>query len=181
MNDKKLLEKKIDRETMYEGLIFDVVQHEVALPNGQTALRDVVYNPDAAAVVAIDEDMNVIMVRQYRIADDRITLEIPAGKCDQGETIETCAVRELQEETGYIAGSISLLHSALVSPGFSTERIYVYYGTGLTMGRTNPDEDEFVEVVKIPLKDVIEMVEENTIQDGKTIIGILAVARLQKV
>lgn len=176
-----LIEKKISSKKLLEGVIFDVERQTVILPNGNEAIRDVVVNPNAAAIVAIDDEQNIVMVRQYRTSANRIMLEIPAGKLDAGEQPIVCAGRELREETGYTAKDIKFLFSPMVSPGFSTEQIHIFMATDLTLGKTDPDEDEFVDTVKIPLTQVIEKVMNGEIQDGKTISGVLAAARILKV
>ena len=180
MSDK-LLEKKINRETLLKGVIFNVERHTVLLPNGVEAIRDVVVNPNASAIVAIDKENNVIMVKQFRITEEKIMLEIPAGKIDKGEDPLQCAVRELREETGYTAKEIKFLFAPMVSPGFATEHIHIYMAMDLTLGDIDPDEDEFVETVKVPIKEVIDMIMNGEIEDAKTISGVLAAARILKV
>ncbi len=171
----ELKEKLIKIETIYEGKIFDVQQRLIKLPDGRETVYDIVKNPNACAVVPMDDEGNVIMVRQYRQSAGKVLLEIPAGKIDEGENPDKCAVRELQEETGYIAGNIEKVVDMRVSPGFSTEIIYIYKAYNLTQGETNFDEDEFIETEKIPLEDMYQRVIKGEIEDGKTICGILAV------
>ena len=170
----ELKEKLISSKTIYNGKIFDVQQRNIELPDGRQTVYDIVKNPNACAVVALDEDENVIMVRQYRQSAGKVLLEIPAGKIDEGEEPDTCAARELQEETGYAAQKIERLFGMRVSPGFSTEIIYIYKATKLTLGKTNFDEDEFIETIKVPLKKLYEMIIKGEIEDGKTISGVLA-------
>lgn len=177
----KLIEKKIASETLFEGAIFRVDRQNVTLPNGKQAIRDIVVNPNAAAIVAIDKDNNIIMVKQYRTTCERIMLEIPAGKLDPGEEPLACANRELREETGYRAKQMKFIFAPMVSPGFSTESIYIFMATDLSAGDIDPDEDEFVETVKIPINEVIKMIMNGEIQDGKTVSGVLAAARILKV
>ncbi len=179
--DNKLSEQKISSEVIYEGVIFNVEKQRVILPNGNEAVRDIVVNPNASAIVAIDNNNNVIMVKQYRTSNNRIMLEIPAGKLDKGEKPIECAKRELREETGYIPENINFLFSPMVSPGFSTEHIHIFMATNLSLGETDPDDDEFVEVVKLPITEAIEKIMNGQIEDGKTISGILAAARILKV
>lgn len=177
----KLTEKKLNSETIYEGAIFDVQRQQVTLPNGKETIREIVVNPNAAAVVAIDDENNVIMVKQFRAAKGKIMLEIPAGKFDEGEDAFVCAKRELKEETGYTAGNVKFLFAPMVSPGFSTEHIHIFMATDLQIGDTNLDEDEFVEIYKIPITDVVDMIMNGEIEDGKTVSGVLAAARILKV
>ncbi len=176
----RLEETPISSEVVYEGKIFYVEKRMVRLPNGKEARRDIVVNPNATAIVALDDEDRVIMVKQYRESAGRIMLEIPAGKMDPGEDPETCAIRELREETGYRAKSLTKLMGMRVSPGFSSEIIYLFVARDLDLGEVDPDEDEFVEVVKIPLKELVEMIMRGEIEDGKTIAGILAVNHMKK-
>lgn len=171
----ELKEKLLKTETIYDGKIFDVQQRTIELPDGRRTVYDIVKNPNACAVVAMDDDDKVIMVRQFRQSAGKVLLEIPAGKIDEGEDPDTCAVRELQEETGYLANTIEKLFGIRVSPGFSTEIIHIYKATGLTPGDTNFDEDEFIETIKVPIKELYNMIKKGEIDDAKTISGILAV------
>ena len=173
----ELDETTLSRKTIYTGPIFRVDTLEVALPNGKTAKRDVVVNPDAAAVVAMPDDGHLLMVRQHRVSAGRTMLEIPAGKLNPGEEPLCAAHRELEEETGYRAATMRILASTRVSPGFSTEVIHLYLAEGLTLGKPNPDEDEFVAVECVPLDDILGMIDRQEIEDGKTIAGVLAATR----
>jgi len=177
----KLTEKTINTESILEGLIFKVIRKQVELPDGKKSLRDIVINPDASAIVPIDEDNNVIMVKQYRSTAEKVMLEIPAGKMEANETAAECAQRELEEETGYKAEKIQFLFAPMVSPGFATERIHIFLATGLTLGQLNLDDDEFVETVSIHISEAIRLIMNGEISDGKTISGVLAAARIMKV
>jgi ADP-ribose pyrophosphatase len=171
----ELKEKLIETETIYTGRIFNVELRKIKLPDGRQTVYDIVKNPNACAIVALDGEDNVIMVRQFRQSAGKVLLEVPAGKIDEGEDPDACAARELAEETGYTAQKIERILSARVSPGFSTEIIYIYKATGLTPGETDFDEDEFIETVKVPLKKAYGMIKKGEIEDGKTISGVLAV------
>ena len=128
----------------------------------------------AAAVVPVFEDGTTLLVRQHRVAVDRMTLEIPAGKLDSvGEDPLDCAVRELREETGLHAERMTLLTSLLTTPGFCTEKIAIYLAQGLSQGETHPDEDEFLGLVRLPLSEAVAMVMRGELRDGKTICGLL--------
>ena len=176
-----LKEKTLGEELKYQGPIFRVMQYRMRMPDGRESLRDVVVNPNAVAVVAVDDDGSVLMVRQYRRTADAVMLEIPAGKMEPGESPSETARRELEEETGYVARDMRYLFGGRVSPGFSTEIIHTFMATGLSEGRKNPDEDEFMTVERIPLANMVEHVMAGEIDDSKTIAGILAVARIQKI
>jgi ADP-ribose pyrophosphatase len=172
-------EKTLSAETCFEGKIFNVLRYRVELPDGQPAIRDVVVNPHAAAIVAVDDRGRVLMVRQFRQPAGRVMLEIPAGKLNAGEDDPLAAAhRELEEETGMVAGEMRPLVSGLVSPGFATEIIHIFLATGLRPGKANPDEDEFISLERIPLADMVDRVMTGRINDMKTNAGILAAARV---
>lgn len=176
-----LKEKTLGEELKYQGPIFRVMQYRMRMPDGRESMRDVVVNPNAVAVVAVDEDGCVLMVRQYRRTADAVLLEIPAGKMESGEIPSETARRELEEETGFVARDMRYLFGGRVSPGFSTEIIHIFLATGLSEGRQNPDEDEFMTVERIPLTNMVEQVMAGEIDDSKTIAGILAAARILKI
>lgn len=158
----------------WRGNILDVRTVKVELPNGRLTTRDVVRHPGAAAVVALTDTGKIALVRQYRTAVDRVTVEIPAGKLDPGEDPQVCAERELHEETGFRAGRIRHLTSILTSCGFCDEIIHIYMATNLTFDGATPDEDEFVNVDLVPLSELIDAVLDGKIEDAKTVVGALA-------
>ena len=143
-------------------------------PNGHSAPREIVVHKGAAAVVQVFDDGTTLLVRQHRVNVDRVTLEIPAGKLDHAdEDPLDCAVRELEEETGLQAEAMTLLTSVLTTPGFCTEKIGIYLAQGLSQGKTHPDEDEFLDLVRMPLDEAVELIMRGDIRDGKTICGLL--------
>ena len=169
-----LEEKRISTKTIYDGAIIRVEVDEAELPNGKTAIREVVRHPGGVGVVAIDEEGFLYLVRQYRYPFSKITTEIPAGKLDaKNENPEDAGRRELMEETGLIAEKFTFLGSVLASPGFCDEEIYLYLAEGLTQGESDPDEDEFVAVERVHIKDIIAQITEGKIKDGKTVSGVL--------
>ena len=174
MDDQELKEIPVSSELIFSGRIFDVQRWQVTCPNGHPASREIVLHRGAAAVVPVYADGTTLLVRQHRVAVDRVTLEIPAGKLDSaGEDPLDCAVRELEEETGLKAGRMTPLTSLLTTPGFCTEQIAIYLAQELTQGSTHPDEDEFLGLVRIPLEDAVAMVMRGEIRDSKTICGLL--------
>ncbi len=174
MDDRQIREIPLSSETIYDGKILHVERWQVTCPNGLTATREIVVHKGAAAVVPVYADGTTLLVRQHRVAVDRVTLEIPAGKLDSAqEDPLDCAVRELAEETGLRAGRMTLLTSLLTTPGFCTEKIAVYLAQDLTQGETHPDEDEFLGLVRMPLDEAVSMVMRGEIRDGKTICGLL--------
>lgn len=172
--DAGLHERIISEEQAWHGKFLDVRSAQVELPNGRVTSRDLVRHPGAAAVVALTETGKIVLVRQYRTAIDRVTVEIPAGKLDPGEDPLDCAKRELLEETGFSAGRIQYLTTIATTPGFCDEVIHVYMATGLTFNGANPDDDEFVNVDLVPLAELIDAVLDGKIEDAKTVVGALA-------
>ncbi|ENR2669463.1 NUDIX hydrolase [Staphylococcus pseudintermedius] len=164
-------EKTISKESIYKGKIIEVEKHKVSLPNNETAYREVVKHNGAVAICALTPDQQVILVKQYRKALEQELLEIPAGKLEPGEDRESAAMRELEEETGYKVKKLTLIGEVYGTPGFSNEKISVYFADNLVEGKVNLDEDEFVEKVLYSLDDVKKAVEARTIEDAKTFIA----------
>ena len=174
MDENRIREIPFESETIYDGKILHVERWQVTCPNGRSATREIVVHKGAAAVVPVYPDGTTLLVRQHRVAVDRITLEIPAGKLDSvSEDPLDCAVRELEEETGLRAGRMTLLTSLLTTPGFCTEKIAIYLAQDLAQGQTHPDEDEFLSLVRMPLEEAVAMIMRGEIRDGKTICGLL--------
>ncbi len=170
-------EKTLENKEIYRGRVFTVFEQTVELENGKVAKREIVRHNGGAAIVAIDEDFNVYLVRQFRKPFDIETLEIPAGKLEIGEDPYFCAVRELKEETGVSAGEIESLGYILTTPGFCDEKLYLYLATHLSPGRMNLDYDEFLSCEKVPLSECILKIERGEINDSKSVIAILRAAR----
>ena len=176
--DEKLIEKKISSENVFDGVLLHVKKDTVELPNGHQAPREWIKHPGAAAVIPLLPDGNIILVKQFRYPIGQVTLEIPAGKLDaEGEDPFVCAQRELSEETGYTAEKIWKLTSIATTVGFSNEWIHIYAAEDLTPGKQHPDDDEFINYLKVPLKDAVKMVEEGKIFDSKSVIAILFLSK----
>jgi ADP-ribose pyrophosphatase len=167
-----LTEKTIDTREIFSGRIIKVRVDTVSLPDGQQSTREVVEHAGAVAVIALDNDNNIIMVRQYRKPVEMVLMEIPAGTMEKDEDPLLCAQRELREETGFSADRWERILSYYSAPGFTDEYLHLYLATGLTGGEIDLDEDEFVETVSIPLKEAWRMIFAGEIADGKSIIGI---------
>ncbi|NLM21482.1 MAG: NUDIX hydrolase [Peptococcaceae bacterium] len=171
MEDSMIKEKCLSRDIVYQGKIITVNYDTVLLPDGKISGREVVHHPGAVAVVPCTAD-KILMVKQYRYAIGRETLEIPAGKIDPGEQPEICALRELREETGY-SGSLSYLGAYYSSPGFTDEAIHLYLAENLYWSPLETDEEEFLQVASVPRAEVLELIQKGEIQDGKSVLGIL--------
>lgn len=165
--------KKIKEELVYRGAIIDVYKDYVRLPNGKEVVWDLVKHKGAAAIVPIDKDGKILLVRQYRNALERFTLEIPAGGINPGETPLESATRELEEETGYKSSNIGHLVDSITAIGFCNEAVYTYYATDLIPSSQNLDEDEFVDVVRFSMEELIGMILSGEIKDAKTVAGVL--------
>ena len=173
-----LVETTTGAERVFEGRIFAIDRFFVNTPAGQPATRDVMRHPGGAVVVAVNDDQDVLMVKQFRRAVDQVMYELPAGKLEYGEDPAVCAARELEEETGYKPGSLELLTSMKTSPAISDETLHIYLATDLTQGEQHLDENEFVEVSREPLEVLIEQIFTGEITDSKTIVGLLMADRM---
>lgn len=173
-------EKKISSEIIYEGAIMNVRRDKVTAPKGQ-AYREIVEHNGAVAAVALTDEGNIVMVKQYRYACGRPILEIPAGKIDKGETDPVNAMRrELREETGYTAGQILHLGDVNPSCAYSEEVIHLYLMRDLTPGEQDLDDDEALEVLEMPFDEVYDMAVRGELVDSKTLAALLmAKHRLQ--
>lgn len=169
----ELTEKTIKSRTIFEGKIIKVKVDTVELPDGNTVTRELVEHPGGVAVIAVNENEEVYMVKQYRKPFDKVCFEIPAGKLDEGEEPLSCGIRELEEETGMKAHNFEYLGAFMLSPGFCREWIYIYLATDLYEGVVNLDEGEFLDVEKCKLEDLVNMVMSNDIQDAKTVMAVL--------
>jgi ADP-ribose pyrophosphatase len=160
---------------IYAGKVVTLNVDTVQLPNGVTVELETIRHPGAAAVVPLKDGGTVVLIRQFRHAAGGFIYEIPAGKLHPGENPLHCASRELEEEVGYRAASLELLSSIFTAPGFADEVIHIYQATGLTKGRQQLDRDEVLEVIEMPLSDAVKKIEDGTIRDAKTIVGLQAV------
>ncbi len=161
-------------ESLYHGVYLNLKRLEIRLPNGSRGVREIVEVRDASAIFAVDEQQNVLMVRQSRPAIGKTGFEIPAGLIDENETEEQAVRRECEEETGYQPESVRKLIRYAHAEGYSTGFITLYLGVGLRhTGRMRLDASEYVEPVLMPLDQVADLVRNGTITDSKTILGVL--------
>ena len=176
---ERLKETKIDGERLFDGTVVRLWRDRVQLPNGSEAIREYVRHIGAAAVLPITKEGDALMVKQFRYPFDKLLLEIPAGKRDSfTEDPRDTARRELEEETGMVCKNLIPLGEYYSSPAILDEVIWVYLATDLEKGVQHTDEDEFLELVRVPFGDLVKMVENNEIADGKTQMAVLKAARL---
>ena len=178
MNDEMLIEKQVSSENVFDGVLLHVYKDKIELPNGHNSVREYIKHQGAVCVVPVTDKMEDIAVKQYRYPIGRVTIEIPAGKLDAGEEPLTAAKRELSEETGVECADIEYMGGLYPSVAYTDEIIHMYVAKNLEYGQSHTDEDEFINVVKIPLKDFVQMVMDGKIQDSKTIAAVLKVARM---
>jgi ADP-ribose pyrophosphatase len=173
LTDAIQAERVVATQRIHEGRICNLREDTVELADGRTALREIVEHAPVVAIVPLDENGEVILVRQYRLAAEEALLEVPAGLVDEGEDPEAAAQRELQEETGYRAANLRRLGGFFVSPGFCTEFIHIYLATGLSESPLDGDEDEDIVVERMPLAEAVRLVQTGAIKDAKSVAGIL--------
>lgn len=177
--DPRLEEHVVERKTEWKGVIFEVQKLKVACPDGSFGRRDILLHHGGAGVCAV-RDGRICLVRQYRVALGRMSLEIPAGKLEAREDPAVCAARELEEETGLVADRLERVAVSAGAPGFNNEKTRIFYAHGLHRGPASPDEGEFVDVVWLPLADMMAAIREGIIEDAKTVISVYeALAREQ--
>jgi ADP-ribose pyrophosphatase len=177
--EDSLSEELVSSRRVYEGRVVNLRVDTVRLPSGRITTREIVEHGGSVAIVALNDEDDVLLVNQFRSAVGEALLEIPAGTLEAGEEAEACAMRELQEETGYAAQHLEQLHVFYASPGFCSERIRLYLATGLKPASLDIESDESITLVTIPLSTALEMIASGDICDGKTILGLnIAHARM---
>ena len=170
---KKLFEKKISSKKIFGGKIIELFVDEVKLPNNKVVTREKVSHPGAVGIVPVSKEGKIILVKQFRYPLSRVLLEIPAGKLGKNENSMDCARRELKEEIGAAGGKLIHLTTFYTSPGFCDEILYLYLAIDFERKENNLEEDEFLAVIELKMKDALAYIKNGKIKDAKTIIGIL--------
>lgn len=172
---------RLDSARVYSGRILNLDIDRVRFPDGSEGDLEMIRHPGASAVLPFasdpaGDDPQVLLIRQYRYAAEQYVYEVPAGRLDPGESPVDCARRELREETGCTAGRVERLTTIYTTPGFTDEKIHLFMAADLTMGASHREADEFIEVVTLPLSEVLQMIERGEIIDSKTMVAILFAA-----
>lgn len=174
-----LEEKTLESQQIFDGKVVKLFVDKAELENGDIVTREVIKHPGGVCVVPLDEQGNVLFVKQYRYPHHQVMLEIPAGKLEWGESHHDCGLRELKEETGCTCDNYTYLGSLIPTPAYCGEVIHMYLAEGLHYGEQSLDEDEFLDIEKIPLKKAAEMIMNNEIADAKTQLAILKTVMLK--
>lgn len=173
-------EKTMKSERIYEGKVINLRVDTVELPDRKYSKREIVEHDGAVGILAVTGEGKLIFVKQFRKSVEEILLEIPAGRIETDEAPIDCAKRELEEETGFKANSMSKMMDFYTSPGFSNEILHIYLAQNLSPGTASPDEDEYIEVIYLTLDEALTRLEAGEIKDSKTIIAILQYQRIQQ-
>jgi len=168
--------ERLERRHVFQGRIVDLSVDRVRLPNGNVCDLELIRHPGAAAVVPVDEQGNVILVRQYRYASGGWLVEVPAGKLDGGEAPEMCATREVEEETGFKTGKLTPLGWIWTTPGFTDEKIWLFLATELTASQSDLQPDEVLTVKTMPLAEAVRLALHGEIRDAKSVCALLRAA-----
>lgn len=165
----------IDSKKVFEGRVFDV-RVDTVREHGQTYVRDIVVHSGSAVILPVFDDGTIALVKQYRHPAVKYLLELPAGTLNDQERPEVGAARELEEELGLVAGRLEKLCEFFISPGFLTEKMWLYLATDLRETQQRLEDDEAIEIVRLPIDRALQMITDNEIEDAKTIIGLLLAA-----
>jgi ADP-ribose pyrophosphatase len=180
-NIKSSVEKTLESEMVFKGKFFGIRRHQVILPDGKKAVREIAEHPGAAGCVVLNEKNEILLVKQYRKAAEQVLAEIPAGKIDKNESPESCVVREVEEETGIIITEPLKLSEFYPSPGFTTEKMFIYLAKAKDRGETHQMDDECIWSGFVPFHQAFDMIKTGEVQDAKTIIGILCAKEKLKI
>ena len=176
----ELKETMVSTQTVYEGIIVNVRRDKAQLIDGRITNREVVEHPGGVCVFALDDENKVILVRQYRYPIGEVVLELPAGKLEKGEDPSDSGLRELAEETGLVPKTYLSMGVSYSSPGIMEERIHYFFAADLVQGPVHPDDGEFLEVIRVPYGELLDMARRGEIKDGKTLVAILKASFLMQ-
>ncbi|MEE8419726.1 MAG: NUDIX hydrolase [Dehalococcoidales bacterium] len=169
----KPVEEPLSSKLIYDGQITRLRVDTVRMPSGREATREVIEHSDCVAIVAVDADDNVLLVRQYRHAVGKELLEVPAGGIDAGEGPAEAVSREMQEETGYRPGKIERLGGFYSAPGFCTEYLHLYLARDLTSSQLYAEDTEIIRLERVPINEITDLITSGQIEDAKSIAGLL--------
>jgi ADP-ribose pyrophosphatase len=167
------MDKLISSRRVYTGRAVNLRVDEIEQPSGRTTNREIIEHSNAIAVIALDNQGNILLERQYRRAADKELLEIPAGGIEPGESPEEAVRREMQEETGLLPQNIERLGGFFLAPGYSTEYLHVFMATDLVPARLFADDTEEIKVIQVPMDDISQLIADCAIEDGKTLAGLM--------
>jgi ADP-ribose pyrophosphatase len=167
------MDKLISSRRAYTGRAVNLRVDEVEKPSGEKTTREIVEHSDAIAVIAQDSQGNILLERQYRRAAGKDLLEIPAGGIEPGESPEEAVRREMQEETGFLPQKIERLGGYYLAPGYATEYLHLFLATDLVPARLFADDTEEIKVIQVPINNISQMIADGTIEDGKTLAGLM--------
>lgn len=174
----EVYEKVIESNTIYKGRLFNVRVDKVLTSWGRSTIREIVEHPGAVVIIPLLDEESVVLVSQYRHAVGKVLLELPAGTLEAGEDPERCARRELEEETGFIAGRVEKVATLYLAPGYSTEKVHLYVASDLKKVGQKLEPDERIRTVVLKIDEVVEMIMKGGIEDAKTVAGIMLLKRL---
>lgn len=172
------VEKKISSKVTYEGKVIDITLDDIELPDGSKSFREVIRHPGGVVIVALKDENTILMVKQYRYAISKVSLELPAGKLEKGEDVLLAAKRELHEETGYIANEWKSLGFIHTTPGICDEKLYLFFATDLQYDNPCPDEGEIICHYEYKLDEVFELIKNGELNDSKTICALMRAFKL---
>jgi len=173
-------EKTVSSKTIYDGQVIKLRVDTIQTQNGKESTREIVERSDCVSIIAIDEDDNVLLVKQFRKAIEKDLLEIPAGGIEPGEDPEETVRREMQEETGYLPTNIVKLHGFYSAPGYCSEYLYLYLATDLVPSQLYAEDTDEISLVRVPVNQIPDLLSSGEICDGKSVAGLLAYQEYKK-